>query len=169
MTNIQIKENIITIENEGLKYSFDCNRLTSYSVDVKDYEIEYIFADVKNNYLTVIATVASGQAGIIAVVDISEDHVVHVQNGSFAISAIVSGNKVISFHDIASYGHYPYYSIDVMNLGNMDMSTESNSMKVDYERDFYNGKDTISLSLADAILKISNGNITHTENIVDLL
>lgn len=109
------------------------------------------------------------KAGIIAVVDISEDHVVHVQNGSFAISAIVSGNKVISFHDVASYGHYPYYSIDVMNLGNMDMSTESNSMKVDYERDFYNGKDTISLSLADAILKISNGNITHTENIVDLL
>lgn len=36
MTNIQIKENIITIEDESLKYFFDCNRLASYSVDVKD-------------------------------------------------------------------------------------------------------------------------------------
>lgn len=169
MTNIQIKENIITIEDETLKYSFDCNRLTSYSVDVKDYEIEYIFADVKNNYLTVIATVASGQAGIIAVVDITEDDVVHVQNGSFAISAIVSDNKVISFRDVSPYGHAPFYTIDLIDFGNMNMEIETKSMKVTYESDFYNGIETISMTLDGTSLKLSNGNITYTEDISDLI
>ena len=169
MNNIKIINNVINISEKENKYSFDCQRLSFYTTDVRDYEIEHIFADVKNNYLTVIATVASGQAGIIAVVDIIEDDIVHVQNGSFAISAIVSDNKVISFHDVSSYGHAPFYTIDVIDFGNMNMEAETNSMKVTYESDFYNGIETISMTLDGTILKLSNGNITYTEDISELI
>lgn len=167
MTDIQITNNKIKINNG--EYIFDCDRLSSYSADVRDYEIEYVFADITDNYLTVIVTVASGQAGIIAVVDVTTDKVVHIQNGSFAISALVSDEKVISFHDVASYGHAPFYAIDITEFGNMNMEADSKTMKVSYEPDFYNGKDTISMSLDGKILKLSNGSITHSEDLSELI
>ena len=170
MANIQIiNNNTIKVENEDKKYIFDCLRLSSYSADVKDYEIEYIFANITNNYLTIIATVASGQAGIIAVVDVEADKVVHIQNGSFAVAAMVADKKVISFHDVASYGHAPFYTIDILDFGNMNMETEAKSVKVAYESNFYMGNNTISMFLEGTTLKISNGNITHTEDISDLI
>ena len=119
--------------------------------------------------MTVIVTVASGQAGIIAVVDVTMDKVVHIQNGSFAISALVSDEKVISFHDVASYGHAPFYAIDITEFGNMNMEADSKTMKVSYEPDFYNGKDTISMSLDGKILNLSNGSITHSEDLSELI
>ena len=167
MTDIQITNNKIKINNG--EYIFDCDRLSSYSADVRDYEIEYVFADITDNYLTVIVTVASGQAGIIAVVDVTTDKVVHIQNGSFAISALVSDEKVISFHDVASYGHAPFYAIDITEFGNMNMEADSKTMKVSYEPDFYNGKDTISMSLDGKILNLSNGSITHSEDLSELI
>ena len=167
MTDIQITNNKIKINNG--EYIFDCDRLSSYSADVRDYEIEYVFADITDNYLTVIVTVASGQAGIIAVVDVTMDKVVHIQNGSFAISALVSDGKVISFHDVASYGHAPFYAIDITEFGNMNMEADSKTMKVSYEPDFYNGKDTISMLLDGKILNLSNGSITHSEDLSELI
>lgn len=169
MTDIQIIDNKIKINNGDTEYVFNCDRLSSYSADVRDYEIEYVFADVTNNYLTVIVTVASGQAGIIAVVDVDTDKVVHIQNGSYAVAALVSDENVISFHDVASYGHSPFYAIDITKFGNMNMEAESKTMKVSYEPDFYNGKDTISMALDGTTLKLSNGSITHTEDISDLI
>lgn len=169
MTDIAIVDNIIKISEDEKNYSFDCSRLSKYSADIRDYEIEYIFADITNTYLTVIATVATGQAGIIAIIDVNTDEIVHIQNGSFAVSALVTSNKVVSFHDVASYGHAPFYTIDVTDFGNMNMEAESKTMKVSYEPDFYNGKDTISMALDGTTLKLSNGNITHTEDISDLI
>ena len=169
VNNIEIINNVINISEKGNKYSFDCQRLSLFSTDVRDYEIEYVFADLKNDYLTVITTVASGQAGIIAVVDIREDDIIHFQNGAYAISAMVADNKVISFHDVSSYGHAPFYTIDVIDFGNMNMDVEPKSMNAAYESDFYNGIETISMSLDGTALILSNGNITYTEDISDLI
>lgn len=93
----------------------------------------------------------------------------HIQNGLFVISALVSDKKVISFHDVASYGHAPFYAIDITEFGNMNMEADSKTMKVSYEPDFYNGKDTISMSLDGKILKLSNGSITHSEDLSELI
>lgn len=169
MTDIKIIDNKIKIDNGKESYTFDCTRLSSYSADVRDYEIEYVFADITNNYLTVIVTVASGQAGIIAVVDVDTDKVVHIQNGSYAVAALVSDKNVISFHDVASYGHSPFYAVDITDFGNMSMEAESKTMKVSYEPDFYNGKDTISMVLDGTTLIISNGSITHSEDLSELI
>ena len=169
MIDIKIIDNKIKIDNGKESYAFDCTRLSSYSADVRDYEIEYVFADITDNYLTVIVTVASGQAGIIAVVDVDADKVVHIQNGSYAVAALVSEKNVISFHDVASYGHAPFYAIDITEFGNMNMEADSKTIKVTYEPDFYNGKDAISMTLEGKILKLSNGTITHSEDLSELI
>ena len=157
------------VEKGEKNYCFDCLRLASYSNDIKDYEIEYIFADLKDTYLIVISTVANRQAGIIAVVDIINDTVVHIQNGEFAVAATIVDKKVVSFHNVVLYGQAPYYTIDVSDFGNMDIGKEIKSVKVPYESDFYTGNNLITISVKDKTLEITNGSITHLEDIGGLL
>ena len=51
----------------------------------------------------------------------------------------------------------------------MSMEVESKSMKVNYSPEFYDGKNKISMALDSTILKLSNGIVTYTEDIGDLI
>lgn len=169
MAKIQIIDNIIRVDMESSTYVFDCSRLSSYSTDVQDYDIEYIFANLTKNYLTVIVTVASGQAGIIAVVDIDTDKIVHIQNGSFSIAALLVNEKVISFNFVSFWGQLPYYTIESTEFGNINMEAESKSIKIPNEIEFDLNNNKISLHVESSKLKISDGNKVHIEDISELI
>ena len=170
MDKLQIIGNKIQVITETSTYIFDCSKLSAYSTDVKDYDIEYIYANLINNkYLCVIVTVASGQAGIIAVVDIVADKIIHVHNGSFAMAALVLNDKVISFHFISYWGHIPSYTIESTDLNNMSMETESKIFKIQSEisLDLSDGK--VDMTVNESKLEISDGKNIYKVDISELL
>ncbi len=169
MKKIQIIDNSIHTEYEGTPYVFDCSELSKYFKDINEYDVEFIYADSTDKNLTIALTVASGQSGIIAVVDVTKNKIIHIQDGSFAISASVFGENVISLHYVSFWGQVPYYTINLMQCGNMDTSKESKSIKLSKDLDLDFSKYTISLSLNGNSLKISNGTKSYTEDISTLL
>ncbi len=167
MAEIKLTDRAIQVDDNTSTYTFDFSRVYPYSADIKDYDIEHIFADLRNNYLIIALTVASGQSGIIAVVDISTDEIVHIQGGAFAVSAFLAENNVISLNYISVWGQPAHYTIEVFSLGNMNMNAEGKSKMLPNDIEFNN--DNISLSLEGSALKIFDGEVNHIENISELL
>lgn len=165
MNRIQLKmtnEAILVYGWNGQAYKFELDRLYFYWSDGKN-GIEKGHAEVYDdnpNYLFIILTTASDQSGIVAIVDMSEDKIVHIHEGAFAIKAIKVDGYVLTLYGVYYYGCPFHNMIGITKFENMSFSedisiTELGSDCLFEAYDNRNPSNRIILSLSNDQLVIS--------------
>ncbi len=91
-------------------------------------DIEYINAYTQDALLLCNLWTASGQGGIVVVVDISAGRIVHVSEGAFAATSIVYSGAVISLCNISHWGVSPHLALASSVFGTLDALTESSTI-----------------------------------------
>lgn len=161
MSRLEIQDTYINVYKENEKiYSFDWTRLKSYWSYANEDDVEGIRADYDNYVLILILTTASGQGGIVAVIDIKSDSIVHVHDGAFAVKSLIACENIITLSHVMYYGVKPSYYIDCIQKDNLEMIESPKYMQIKCDINF--DDDNIFLSLQNNMLKISDG-VNETE------
>ncbi len=156
MCRIELSDNLISLyKNEKCMYTFNWESLEKIWNYATMDDVERITADYSDGLLSVILTTAQGQGGIIAVIDIENNKLIHHHDGSFAIKTLITDNKIITLYHIVCYGKTPEYYVDCLNLNERGMMEMTDSIKLPKNVDF-NDED-IGLTLIGGTLTIEDG------------
>lgn len=147
MERLELKNTLINLyKNNELTYSFDWRTLK----DIWNYatidDIEGINADYVDGLMSIILTTASGQGGLVAVIDTANNVLIHCHEGSFAIKVLIAEDKIITLYHIICYGNIPSYCVDCIGLKNTVLNEVSDSIKLPEGIEFNDEKVILALS-----------------------
>ncbi len=94
-------------------------------------DIEYINAYVQGEYLLCNLWTASGQNGMVVVLDRINVSFIHVSEGAFAVRSLVYVGSVISLCDVSQWGVSPHLALTWSPLGTTDALTEAQPIPCD--------------------------------------
>ena len=157
-------------ESNELKYSFDIARLKSVWEFATEEAVEYIHASATPSELLVALTSASDQDGIIAVIDIANDEIIHYHKGSYVRCAVIAENKVVSLHCVHYWGIYPYYCVESIDKSLKDMSKEPKQLKLSDDIKIDEVKyPELNIAVQNNTLTILNGENKYDIDISEIL
>ena len=155
MYRLEIVKNLINLyEQEELIYSFNwesLNKIWSYATI--EY-VEGINAGYEDGLMTIILTTASGQGGIVAIVDTRADKLIHIHDGAFAIKVLITDDKVVTLYHVMCYGRKSTYFVDCTLLNNLKMVEGDANIELSEEVEF--NDENIVLTLEDGKLSIED-------------
>ena len=114
-------------------FSFDLKTLDEYWYGESE-EHEYLHVTLggtSNQYVIIIMTTASGQGGIVAVVDTSNGEIVHYHDGAFAIYAEIYKDYVITIYGVQQWGVKYYKCVDAVRFGTKELIEGELQISVD--------------------------------------
>ena len=157
-------------ESNELKYSFDIERLKIVWEYATEETIEYIYAYATSSELLVALTTASDQGGIIAVIDIANDEIIHYHKGAYVRCAVIVEDKVVSLHCVHYWGIYPYYCVESMDKNLRDMSREPKLLKLSNDIQIDEVKyPELNIAVQNNTLTIINGENKYVIDISEIL
>ena len=122
------------LDDQGnIVFSFKLKTLDEYWYGESE-EHEYLWATLggpSREYLIVIMTIASGQGGIVAVVDIASGEIVHYHDGAFAIFAAIYKDYVITIYGVQQWGVKYYKCVDAVRFGTKEIVGGERQIRVD--------------------------------------
>lgn len=168
MEKLELQDNKINLyADHELIYSFDWERLS----DIWDYatleDVEGISADYADGHMLVILTTAQGQGGIVAVVDVEKDEVIHYHDGSFATRGLLAGERLVTLYHVMCYGVSPAYYVDCTPIEYMEMTESDRKIKLPKNTEF--NDEEIVLTLVGEKLTIEDGTDTMDIDISELI
>lgn len=170
---MEIKINEMHIEvyaSDNPNYSFDIARLKSVWEYATEEAVEYIHAWATPSELLVALTTASDQDGIIAVIDMANDEIIHYHKGAYVRCAVIAEDKVVSLHCVHYWGIYPYYCVESMDKSLKDMSREPKQLKLSDDIQIDEVKyPELNISVQNNTLTIVNGENKYDIDISEIL
>ena len=129
-------ENTIRLldDKNNVVFSFELEKLYELWIPGETEEYEYLHVTrsaTSPEYAIVVMTTASGQGGIVAVVDIASGEIVHYHEGAFALFAEIYKGYVVTIYGVQCWGT-PYYNcVDVVKFGTKENTSGERLIKVD--------------------------------------
>lgn len=168
MERLELKDNLINLyEDDELIYTFDWERLNDIWSYATIDDVEKIIADYEDGNLSVILTTAGGQGGIIALIDVARDEIIHFHNGAFAIKTLLADDMIITLTHVMRYGTTPAYYVDVMFLDFMEFVESEHYIELPDDANF--DDDEIVMALDNETLMVEDGINQIEVNISELL
>ena len=122
------------LDDQGsVVFSFELKTLDEYWYGESE-EHEYLHVTLggaSNEYVIIIMTTASGQGGIVAVVDIASGEVVHYHDGAFAIFAEIYKDYVITIYGVQQWGVKYYKCVDAVKFGTKEIIEAERQIRID--------------------------------------
>lgn len=117
---------------DGLRevFSFKRRRLARYWPNARRKTIEGVEVRLIDNLMMLHFSEASGQAGCLAIVDVTTNRVIHVSSGAFVNDVtILGGQYVFVVLNIAYYGHSSSWHVEWRDLhSKVDVCKGSNTI-----------------------------------------
>ena len=107
-------------KTENGESRFPVARLEKALPGLNSETIEHVNARVEDDLVVGVVTVAQGQGGLVFVWDPIRDKLLHVSDGTYALTAVIKGDKVISLHDVAYWGVPQHFELKCISFGTMD-------------------------------------------------
>ena len=117
----------------NIVFSFELKTLDEYWYgESEEYEYLHVtLGGTSNEYVIIVMTTASGQGGIVAVVDTTSGEIVHYHNGAFAIYAEIYKNYVITIYGVQQWGVKYYKCVDAVRFGTKEIVGGEKQIRVD--------------------------------------
>ncbi len=121
-------------DKNNLIFTFELKKLYECWIPGKSEEYEYLHVSCSvtfPEYVIIVMTTASGQGGIVAVVDTVSGKIIHYHDGAFALFAEIYKGYVITIYGVQQWGT-PYYNcIDAVKLGTKENISGKRTIRVD--------------------------------------
>lgn len=151
----------------NIVFSFELKTLDKYWYGESE-EHEYLhvaLGGTSNEYVIIIMTTASGQGGIVAVVDTSSGEIVHYHDGAFAIFAEIYKEYVITIYGVQQWGVKYYKCVDAVRFGTKEIIEGERQIRVDE-----NIGDNFTYTISDNAIQFKDSSgLTAVIDIADLI
>ena len=116
---------VLSVKMEGKENRLLYRTLAKYNEDITDENIEEASATVCNDLIVGTITAFSGQTGLVYVWNPLTVQIEHVSEGSYAVRAMLVGDKLYSLLYISSWGKKPEFQLCRIEFGVKDPERES--------------------------------------------
>ena len=116
---------VLSVKMEGKEKRLLYRTLAKYNEDITDENIEEASATVCNGLIVGTITAFSGQTGLVYVWNPLTSQIEHVSEGSYAVRAMLVGDKLYSLLYISSWGKQPEFQLCRIEFGVKDPERES--------------------------------------------
>ena len=117
-------------------------------------DIEYINAEVSDDFVICCLTVSQGQGGIVFVWDTDKQKIVHYSDGKYAVRAVINDNKVYVLRVVSYWGVTAHLELDYCDFGTMAEDNSTVTISLDE-----NTSQNLTNNLADYIIEFDDNNI----------